>query len=186
MDVVIADGPALDSSLLRAENSGVHLTVEVTQTVDKRKLETDCDKIGRAKALPKAPGWTCSRTVGFLFAFSADSALETLARNFIGWCAENDPARWPSGVFVWDLGFIVWTRPGTREMVYCPDLGLDVMVVPQDRDVLLPFFAYVHGSVAHHRGQSTDFIDAIGRASFGGVGDTTVVLPGPRRITAAS
>lgn len=181
MDVVIADAPAIDSSIARAHNGGVHLAIEVTQTLHKEKLETDCDKISRAKALPKAPGWSCSRTVGFLFAFSAKTSLDTLARNFIAWCARYDPALWPSGVFVWDLGLITWTRPGRREMVYCPGAGLDVMVIPQDRDVLLPFLAYVHGSVAHHRGQPATFIDALGSASFGGVGNTTHILAGPGR-----
>jgi hypothetical protein len=181
MDVVIADAPAIDSSIARADNAGVHLAIEVTQTLNKRKLERDCNKIARAKSLPKAPGWNCSRTVGFLFAFSADTSLDTLARNLIAWCARTDPALWPSGIFVWDLGLITWTRPGRREMVYCPGAGLDIMVIPQDRDVLVPFLAYVHGSVAHHRGQPTTFIDALGSASFGGVGNSTAILPGPGR-----
>jgi len=157
-DILIADRstpPLLDKRDFRIVPSEcVHGVVEVKSRLDGRELRDACEKIKRAKSLPKtaySPSlgfeheiifygrpYRYTPTAGLIFAFDS-MGLEEVASQFARWCAGQDAALVPDGIWILGKGYLLWAPPRGENFEPRPAPGYEIAVVrahPSD-DIML-------------------------------------------------
>lgn len=157
-DILIVDSstlPLLDKRDFRIVPSEcVHGVVEVKSHLDGRELRDACEKIKRAKSLPKTAygpslgfeheiifygrPYRYTPTAGLIFAFGS-MRLEEVASQFSSWCAGQDLALVPDGIWIFGQGYLVWSRPRNAGFEPRPEPGCEIAVVraDPDNDILL-------------------------------------------------
>ena len=107
----------------------IHGVIEVKGRLTKREVFDACSKIASVKRLRKAAyrpdllGRSYRSTIddsmmshlptlGFVFAFSSQAKLPTIASNVAEWSDDKPPDEWPDALFVLDKGTVCWMRDG--------------------------------------------------------------------------
>ncbi|MFI9326921.1 DUF6602 domain-containing protein [Kitasatospora sp. NPDC052868] len=163
-DIVICDRstpPLLDMQGYRiVPNECVYGLIEVKSKLDKKELRDACDKICRAKKLPKsayqpAPtgqSWTAIGgpysfpTVGMIFAFDSIEPL-TLGKHFAEWCEDHEPHERPDAIWILGKSYFGWIRPGELALRSSePGANCHLVDPPPEGDVLFPLAIYLNAA----------------------------------------
>lgn len=134
--------------------------IEVKSQLTKSEVLDACEKIASVKRLPKVhyyddilgrtwlanDGTTLNHrpTLGYVFAYTGRTQIETLANNVIEWCDGHAPAEWPDGFFVMDKGAIVWFKDGKSHECLYPGATIGVIESRRPGDVLLNMALSLH------------------------------------------
>jgi hypothetical protein len=136
-------------------NECVYGVIEVKTSLTKRQLIDACEKIRRAKRMPKTayrPNAVRPRyqqngrdygyfpTVGMIFAFGGPS-LRSVADNVRTWTAGKPPEEWPDSVWILGKGYIAWWNTTLGLVDMSPSAQSQIMLVEAEPelDILLPF-----------------------------------------------
>ncbi|MEU3071648.1 DUF6602 domain-containing protein [Streptomyces sp. NPDC006906] len=163
-DVVICDRstpPLLDMKSYRTvPNECVYGLIEVKSKLNKSELLDACEKIRRAKSLPKSAyeqeplkrhrtvhgkRYDYYPTMGMIFAFDSIK-LPTLLKHFAEWCSTCDaPEQRPDSIWVLGKGYFTWMTPEESPLLSPePKANFHSVEPPPDRDILLPFAIYLN------------------------------------------
>jgi hypothetical protein len=90
------------------------------------------------------------RTAGLIFAFNSIN-LASLGAQFRNWCAGQDAALVPDGVWILGKGGLVWSTPGIEGLHPRPVPGCELRVVSADpvQDILLLFATHLSALFAY-------------------------------------
>lgn len=139
--------------------------LEVKSRLTGPELVKDCEKIRKVKSLPKtayrpergirvlsAQVPEYMRMAGLIFAFNSID-LASLGVQFRDWCAGQDAALVPDGVWILGKGGLVWSTPGSEGFHPRPSPGCELRVVRADpvQDVLLLFATHLSALFAYAR-----------------------------------
>ncbi len=143
----------------------VYGVLEVKSRLSGPELVKDCEKIKKAKSLPKT-AFLPLRGVqvlsarvpeyllmaGLIFAFGSID-LSRLGVQFKNWCDGQDAALVPDGIWVLGKGGLVWSTPGSEGFHPRASLGCELRVVHADpaQDVLLLFATHLSALFAYAR-----------------------------------
>ena len=135
-------------------NECVYGVVEVKTYLTKKQLIDGCEKLRRAKLMPKTAYRPYGRpryeqngkeydyfpTVGMIFAFGGPS-LQSTADNLHAWMADKPPEEWPDSIWVLGKGHITWWNPDLKLVDPVPSSGDKLMLAgaEPELDILLPF-----------------------------------------------
>ncbi|MEU5697848.1 DUF6602 domain-containing protein [Streptomyces aurantiacus] len=165
-DTVICDRstpPLLDSGgYAVVPNECVYGLVEVKSSLDGDGLRQDCEKIRKAKSLPKvayqknlggqrrqAPDdFKPFPTVGMIFAFNSIDP-ESLGTHFAEWCSEHDRSQCPDAIWLLGKGYLGWLSPD--EEALCPSkpgTNLHLVNPVPDGDIIYPLAMYMNVAFA--------------------------------------
>ena len=125
-------------------------------------LRQDCEKILKAKSLPKSAyqknlgnqrrqtpdGFKPFPTVGMIFAFDSINPM-TFGRHFAEWCNEHDRCLCPDAIWILGKGYFGWLTPG--EEALRPDLpgtNLHLVNPVPDGDIIYPLAVYMNAAFA--------------------------------------
>ncbi|OEV27511.1 hypothetical protein AN219_22755 [Streptomyces nanshensis] len=165
-DTVICDRstpPLLDMDGYRiVPNECVYGLVEVKSFLDGDGLRKDCEKIRKAKTLPKtayqknlggqrrqAPeDFKPFPTVGMIFAFDSINP-ETLGTHFAEWCSEHDRSECPDAIWLLGKGYFGWLSPDEEVLrPSLPGTNLHLVDPEPDGDIIYPLAVYMNAAFA--------------------------------------
>jgi len=152
IDVIIYD--AVNSPVYRKDNrvmilpsDNTAVSIEVKSNLSKKELVDAANKIKKAKQLKKTPitnvdqevtkgGSSISQTLGVVFAYSASSSLEALAKNLVEINNQIDAHLWIDLVAVLDKGIISYAIKQPLN----PDISGSFGGIPDAEPIPLPYY----------------------------------------------
>jgi hypothetical protein len=165
-DTVICDRstpPLLDSGgYAIVPNECVYGLIEVKSFLDRDGLREDCEKIRKAKSLPKsayqknlgdqrrqAPdGYKPFPTVGMIFAFDSINPI-TLGNHLAEWCNEHDRSLCPDAIWILGKGYFGWLTPDQEALrPALPGTNLHLVDPVPDGDIIYPLAIYMNAAFA--------------------------------------